>query len=376
MNIFAALIQTISQAVPHGGAANVGFTGNFTRIPVLPDGEFNSHDGRPANIEGSETSVWRLDAVLAAALIERFEATGLDLVIDYEHQTLKAEDNGQPAPAAGWITKLEYTPGAGLFAVVRWTPQAKAALESQQYLYISPVFAFDAKSGAVTLLAHAALTNTPGLQSLPPLTALAAQHLVKPTPKETETMNIKVLLAALGIAETATQDEAVSAIAALKAQTPPTPAAAGGELQAALSAKTIEVTTLQAKLAALQANQFDPVRHIPMEEHKKTADALAALSAQVEGAEQQTLLQAALSDGRILPASEAYWVKQPVVALKEYLKDAQPIAALAGQQTAGKASNSASGAAGATLTETELAVCKQLGLTSEQFLSSKTGAAK
>ena len=30
----------------------------------------------------------------------------LDLVIDYEHQTLFADKNGAPAPAAGWIKQL------------------------------------------------------------------------------------------------------------------------------------------------------------------------------------------------------------------------------------------------------------------------------
>ena len=44
---------------------------------------------------------WRINAAIASAVMERFNGPR---VIDYEHQTLHKEANGQPAPAAGWIT--------------------------------------------------------------------------------------------------------------------------------------------------------------------------------------------------------------------------------------------------------------------------------
>ena len=68
-------------------------------------------------------------------LINRhFENRGLDLVIDYEHQTLKDVQ----APAGGWIKKLVKTKDA-IAAQVEWTAKAKQYLENKEYKYLSPV---------------------------------------------------------------------------------------------------------------------------------------------------------------------------------------------------------------------------------------------
>src|SRR5258708_27555760 len=78
-------------------------------IQLLPAGEFRAIDGRPAEVQA-----WKLDRATAERLIAEFNAKKNDLVIDYEHQTLHAEDNGKPAPAAGWIKALEWREGKGL----------------------------------------------------------------------------------------------------------------------------------------------------------------------------------------------------------------------------------------------------------------------
>ncbi|WP_240039221.1 phage protease [Aeromonas hydrophila] len=51
------------------------------------------------------SSHWQLDGQIAAALIARGKALGQDILIDYDHQTLKTDQNVQPAPAL--------TPGRG-----------------------------------------------------------------------------------------------------------------------------------------------------------------------------------------------------------------------------------------------------------------------
>ncbi|MDL2275846.1 phage protease, partial [Desulfosarcina sp. OttesenSCG-928-G10] len=48
----------------------------------------------------------RMDEEAAASVIRNFEHMGRDLVIDYEHQTLKDME----APAAGWIKAFEWRP--------------------------------------------------------------------------------------------------------------------------------------------------------------------------------------------------------------------------------------------------------------------------
>src|SRR5690606_38784816 len=93
---------------------------------------------------------WFLTAELAAAIVSQVASVATPLVIDYEHQTLRTVNNGQPAPAAGWFSKVEWRDGDGLYAVgVEWTDKAAAMIAAGEYKYISPVFFYD-KSGAVT----------------------------------------------------------------------------------------------------------------------------------------------------------------------------------------------------------------------------------
>lgn len=65
-------------------------------IKLLPAGTFRARDGRPA-----ECPAWQLDEVLAAILIAEANQRETRYVIDYEHQTLRSETNGMPAPPAG-----------------------------------------------------------------------------------------------------------------------------------------------------------------------------------------------------------------------------------------------------------------------------------
>lgn len=61
------------------------------------------------------------------------------MVIDYEHQTDHTSENGQPAPAAGWIRELDVRGGA-LWGRVEWTAKAAASIAAREYRYISPTF--------------------------------------------------------------------------------------------------------------------------------------------------------------------------------------------------------------------------------------------
>lgn len=143
-------------------------------VRILPAGRFRAKDGRPSNL-GQGLSDWYLDAALAAQVIERFSAIKGAHVIDYEHQTLNKEKNGQPAPAAGWFSGLEWKEGQGLFMHgLTWTDKARAMLTSQEYRHLSPVFRFDPSTGAVTSIHSVALTNDPALVGLVDLAAATA----------------------------------------------------------------------------------------------------------------------------------------------------------------------------------------------------------
>ncbi|HCW3116693.1 TPA: hypothetical protein OXC75_004589 [Citrobacter amalonaticus] len=288
------------------------------RMRVIPDGHFDALDGRPGNMDGVKAKTWFLDATAAAAVDANFKAGGVKLPIDYEHQTLKAAENGQPAPAAGWITALEYSPGVGMLAHVSWTAAGRAHLEGEEYLYISPILIFDAETGMVLGLHSVALTNKPALGALGEITALTNDSLRRlpgsgRTTNEEPIMEKTKVLVALGLPLDTGDDTAL----------------------AQLSTLVQKARDQEQQIAALKANQFDPAKHIPLDEHQKLTTELAALKATSDKAEHERLMTAALSDARILPPNEAYWRTQPLAALQAFLKEAKPLAALKGTQTGG-----------------------------------------
>lgn len=60
----------------------------------------------------------------------------IDMVIDYEHATLKAQKSGEPAPAAGWLKagSFTYIDGVGLCSTqFKWTDKAQGFIQSEEY---------------------------------------------------------------------------------------------------------------------------------------------------------------------------------------------------------------------------------------------------
>lgn len=348
-------------------ACAVQFAATGQRIQLLPAGVFRSVDGRPEKLPG-----WYLDAGAAQRLVAALAARTTPLVIDYEHQTLHKEQNGQPAPAAGWFHALEWVEGEGLFAVdVQWTERAAAMIAAGEYRFISPVFAYDERTGEVSRLVNAALTNTPALDGLQDV-LLAASARLLPQPSEEDLMEqlLEQLRWMLNLPVSATAEEISAELQKLIDRIKP------AEAQAAAS---FHLATLidghEAKIAALTAQtgtEPDPARYVPIAVLNAANAQLAALSEQLAVAKSRDLDElviAALNQGRLLPAQEA-WARQlgskDMEALKNFLNATVPIAALTRQQSETQPITGT-----ATLSDEELAVCSQLGLTAEQFLNAK-----
>ncbi|MFQ5494201.1 MAG: phage protease [Phycisphaerae bacterium] len=112
-----------------------------------------------------------VDDESARLALQAFEEHGIDLPIDYEHQTLGgryAAPDGR-APAAGWIKKLIPEPGVGLMAHIEWTPRARAALAAREYRYLSPVAIIRKSDRKLIALHSAALTNKPAIVGMQPI---------------------------------------------------------------------------------------------------------------------------------------------------------------------------------------------------------------
>ena len=325
------------------------------RLHLLPAGEFRSRDSRPV-----ECKAWRLNAQLAARIVADAKQRRVPFVIDYEHQTLHTERNGQPAPAAGWFTQLEWCePGdgepGGLYAIdVDWMARAAALIDAREYRFQSPVFSYDPVTGDVTGIAHAAITNNPGLDLLSEVALTAALSLFPPTnpPTSENTVDKVALCKLLKLPETATEAEIQAALTKLSAD-----AASSQQLTAQVASLTAQVGQ---PTTTTTTTTPDPEKFVPIGAVKEMQLQLAALTSQVVGGEVDKLVKDALDKGALTPALEG-WArdlgKQNLAALKTYLTDAPCIAALSGQQSANRPNVDA----GTGLDADTLAVCRMMG---------------
>lgn len=182
-------------------------------LQLLPAGEFRSRDGRP-----KECATWKIDGRIADRVIAFAAARQTPFVIDYEHQTLYTEQNGKPAPAAGWFKSMEWRDGVGLFATApEWTAAAAAHIDAREYRFFSPVFSYDPVSGEVLQMLMGALTNNPGIDGMQDVVAAMSARFLDPDQPEEVRVNetLKKLLAAIGLAETTTEADALSTVVAL-----------------------------------------------------------------------------------------------------------------------------------------------------------------
>ena len=326
-------------------------------MQLFPDGEFRATDGRPFDAPS-----WKISPQIAERLISKIAAKVNDLLIDYEHQTLETENNGKEAPASGWIKpgSLEYRPGRGIFATdYRWTAKAKSFIENDEYRFLSPVFKYSKATGEVLDLLHIGLVNSAAIDGMDQVAA------AKFTPQPNQEIQMDELKKLLGLKQNATEEDV---LAACKAN------------QDLLKTNETEIDALKAKVqegdtevAALKAKsgKADPAKFTPNEVVEDLKTQVAALKATVDNGEVEELVTVALKNGQLIPAQEK-WARElakehGVAALKSYVDSAPQIAALKGQQTDGRSFDKDGGA---VLSDTEMAVCKQLGISEDDYKKS------
>ncbi|MCB6345410.1 phage protease [Enterocloster lavalensis] len=161
-------------------------------IRLLPKGHVSTRKG---DFEVDEQGI--------ADMIRQFKARKLDLVIDYEHQTL----NDVQAPASGWIKDLYAGPDA-LMAKVEWTPKGREYIANKEYRYLSPVVLVTQKDRRAVLLHSAALTNTPAIDGMFAIINSDDLDVVEDEEeKESKVMELEKLIKLLGLEEGATEED-------------------------------------------------------------------------------------------------------------------------------------------------------------------------
>lgn len=299
---------------------------------LIPAGQVTGRDGRSWN--NSDPS-----SILAA-----FAASGADLPVDLEHSTELKAPQGEPAPAAGWVKELQNRDGA-VWGRIDWTDNGRELVASKSYRYLSPVIVYQRDNGLIVGLSSVGLTNRPNLR-LPALNQQLDNQLTE------EAMDLKQLLAVLGMSETATFAEALNRITAMK-----------GDLATALN---------RADNPALD-------KFVPRADH----DAVLARATNAEqaladlkktGLEQEieTAINAALKDGKITPATADYHRAQcrqegGLKLFADFVQAAPVLGDPSGLD--GKKADT-----GTALNAEERQLCQAMGVSEEDFLKTKKGA--
>ena len=295
-------------------------------VNILPVGPFAAVDGRPGH-----GLMWQLDADIAFNLINKIGMRQSDIVIDYEHQSLNCQLNGQPAPAAGWFRSARWDKEKGLIATnVRWTEKARNHIISEEYRYVSAVFVYD-KNGVVTEIISVALTNTPALDNLSEIAALCRQYSQElndmPQP-DNDVLN---------------------------------------KLTGQVATLTSEKSQLSGQIAALSAERDALKKTL---EDRDAAEAEA--KAQAEEQEKNSLIEVALADGRLFPAEQEVAKEMNLSLLKKHLASKEAIADLSRQTKDKRGSNDTTHG----LTSDELAACSKMGCSAEQYAAAKADLKK
>ena len=264
-------------------------------IKILPLGRVESKKG-----------TFLVDDLSAEMILREFKDRKLDLVVDYEHQTML---NVQ-APAGGWIRELRKGEDA-IIAKVEWTDKAAEYLKNKEYRYLSPVVKIR-KDGRVTAIHSVALTNVPAINGMFAMCAdndgTLDELFNEEIEKEDEDMDLKEIAKLLGLPEDATEEQVRTALAGVAAKMKEGSAEQEvvanstilGLLELPDEARTEDVT---AKIMALKAGDAT------------LAQRVQDLEGQIKGKAAADAVAAALKDGKIAAAQKgwarSYALKDP-----------------------------------------------------------------
>lgn len=324
-------------------------------MQLTPAGRFRAKDGRPFGVPD-----WFINDQTAPKVLARLKARQDRIVVDYEHQTLNAEKNGQPAPAAAWFrgADVEWRSGEGLFVKPEYTEAAKARIEADEYKYTSPVIVYNKRTGEVLDIQMAALVNYAAIDGMKELDAVAAAKYSFTT----EELPMEELMKLFGLAPDATEEQAIAALKALQAK--------ATQLETQVGEKDAAITALKGQVES--GGNPDPSKFVPIEVVAELQGEVATLKGRLDDGELEELVTQGIADGKIRGEKMEEWARSMgVEALKGYLGSAQAIAALKGSQTRG---NPPKDVDSIELDDTDVAVCKQLGVGHDEFKATAAAA--
>jgi phage I-like protein len=254
------------------------------------------------------------DAEAAELVMSNYAKRGIDMLMDYEHQSLADPPVEAPAAATRMVPQIR---NGELWATgVKWTDRAASYLLAGEYRYFSPAFEYDTKTGRVTKLINVALTNNPATHGIQPLVAASA------TRKEEPRMDFEKLYNELK-AQLDAQATELASLRAFKSEHEKDVAVTGEEIgqltavaglradakQSDRLAAVTQMATLRSNLVALTGAKTDAEAIGTVAGWKHNAASVAELStklAQLEGEKLEGAVKALLDEadaqGKVEPA--------------------------------------------------------------------------
>ena len=322
-------------------------------VNLLPLGEVKSQKGD-----------FTVDDESFKRIRNTFEQRGIDIVIDYEHQTLEDVQ----APAGGWIKDLFIRDGA-IAAKVEWTQKAQEYIKNKEYKYLSPVVLVRKSDQKAIVLHSVALTNTPAIDGMFAIVnSINLNEFEDEGGKEMELL--KKLAALFGLSEDATEEQVIQAIKttveeAAKLQDEIKKLQASKEKDTepvankvicgllGIESKEAKTEDVAAAIMALK----NPANFVPVSEFNKLKDRL-------DKKDSDELVTTALKTGKISAAqkewAEEYALKDPD-GFKKFVEKAPQAVPMGEINIEDTKRNDGK------LEETTITVCKMLGVSQEDI---------
>lgn len=248
-------------------------------IVFIPEGKHTitpTVDGKPkrvtVNVEG------RKGELIAANLqrdLEKRLASNVRPFFDFDHK-----DTG---PAAAIPKRIFWEDGKGVMAEVDWTGAGKSAIEARDYSYFSPVFLLSESGEPAGLPMRGplgALVNDPAFRDIPRIAAANAAQPKEETKYNKPTIMKELVVCGLLTNTEAAKDDA-SSVAAARVT--------------AMRGDSDKLKDIEAKITALTEER---------DQMKKKLEAANAEVLKSKEANADSVVKAAVDDGRIAPKDE------------------------------------------------------------------------
>ena len=263
----------------------------------------------PRGLVKSQKGQFIVDEESYQLMKQTFKSRGLDLVIDYEHQTL----NDVQAPAGGWIKDF-YLKDDAIVAKVEWTPKAKEYIANKEYRYLSPVVQVRKRDRKAIVLHSVALTNTPAIDHM---------YLIKNSIDigDDEMEFIEELKECLGLQEGATEEEVLAKLKEMKAAS----TTGNDDTTQEVVANKEVLIALGLKEDAKQEDVINTIMQLKNPINDENLKELMAFKEHYAKKEAKEKVELALKEGKLTKAQEEWAIQYALSAPKgfdEYIENA------------------------------------------------------